>query len=72
MGMTWYLLGTMCGRHESLMKYESDVHKDLMMEINILSGKRGTVYYWEDSKPIYKTLDEALKARAALREGRKG
>jgi hypothetical protein len=66
--MTWHLLGTMCGRRESLMKYEADEHKGLMMEINSASGKRHAVYYWESEKPIYKTVEEAI-ARAALGKG---
>jgi len=61
--MNWHLLGTMCGRHESLMKYESDDHPRLMKEINTRSGLRGVAYYWEDSKPIYKTVEEALAAK---------
>jgi hypothetical protein len=65
MDMSWHLIGTMCGRQESLMKYESDTHAGLMKEINTRSGERGVVYYWEDSKPIYKTVDQALAARAA-------
>jgi hypothetical protein len=69
--MSWHLLGTMCGRHEALMKYESDTHAGLMKEINTCSGERGVVYYWEDSKPIYKTVDQALEARAALAEEEK-
>lgn len=62
----WRLLGTMCGRHESLLKYESIEHPGLMKEINTHSGKRGIVYYWEDSKPIYKTYEEAINARALV------
>jgi hypothetical protein len=58
--MNWHLLGTMCGKRESLMKYESDEHKNLMKEINTLSGERHAFYYWEDSKSIHKTLEAAL------------
>lgn len=61
--MNWKLLGTSCGKSETIMKYESIERPGLMKEINILDGKRSIVYYWEDAKPMYKTAEDTISQR---------